>query len=192
MEDREIIDLYWKRDPGAIARSKDKYGTYCFCVAHHILDSREDAEECVNDTWFHAWNGMPPHYPQVLRLFLAKITRRVAFNRVKASLAQKRGGGQLVLALEELPECLVQESPVEDRVVAAELGESIRRFVRDLPEREGNLFARRYFFTESVEDIARRYGLSANHTAVLLSRIRKKLRQHLTKEGYFHEPAGSV
>ena len=92
MEDTQIIQLYWSRDPQAIAQSKDKYGAYCFCVAQNILDSPEDAEECVNDTWLHAWNGMPPHRPQVLRMFLAKITRRVAFNRVKARLTQKRGG----------------------------------------------------------------------------------------------------
>ena len=192
MEDTQIIQLYWSRDPQAITQSKDKYGAYCFCVAHNILDSPEDAEECVNDTWLHAWNGMPPHRPQVLRMFLAKITRRVAFNRVKARLTQKRGGGQLELALEELAECLSQESPVEDQVVARELGESIRRFVRALPRREGDLFVRRYFFTEPVGTIARRYGLSDNYTTVLLSRTRKKLRQHLIKEGFIHEPTGSL
>ena len=192
MEDSQIIELYWSRDPQAIAQSKDKYGAYCHRVANNILDSPEDAEECVNDTWLHAWNGMPPHRPQALRMFLAKITRRVALNRVKAALTQKRGGGQLVLALEELSECLSQESPVEDQVAADELGTCIRRFVRALPEREGNLFVRRYFFTEPIGDIAQRYGLSVNHTAVLLSRTRGKLRQHLIKEGFIHEPPRSL
>lgn len=192
MEDNQIIELYWSRDPQAIVYSKDKYGAYCFCVANNILANLEDAEECVNDTWLHAWNGMPPHRPQALRMFLAKITRRVAFNRAKAALAQKRGGGQLVLALEELSECLSQESPVEDQVVADELGACIRRFVRELPEREGNLFVRRYFFTESIGDIAQRQGLSVNHTTVLLSRTRSKLRQHLMKEGFIHEPSRSL
>ena len=127
---------------------------------------------------------MPPHRPNVLRMFLAKITRRVAFNRWKAESAQKRGGGQLTLVLDELAECLADETDVEDTVIAAELGECIRRFVAALPTREGDVFARRYFFTESVEEIAGRYGLTANHTMVLLSRTRKKLKAHLTKEGY--------
>ena len=192
MEDVQIVDLYWKRDPDAIARSKEKYGTYCFCVASHILASCEDAEECVNDTWFHAWNRMPPHRPQVLRMFLAKITRSAAFNRVKAKQARKRGGGQLEMALEELSECLADTSQVEEQVVADELGECIRRFVRALPEREGDVFARRYFFTESIGEIAQGYGLSVNYTTVLLSRVRKKLRQHLIKEGYIHGPSGSL
>ena len=186
MEDVQIIDLYWKRDPDAIAHCKEQYGAYCFCVADHILDNRQDAEECVNDTWLQAWNRIPPHRPQVLRMFLAKITRSAAVNRVKARLAQKRGGGQLELALEELSECLPGAGQVEEQVVADELGEFIRRFVRGLPEREGDVFARRYFFTESIGEIARGYGLSVNHTTVLLSRTRKKLRQQLIKEGYIH------
>ena len=95
MDDLQIIQLYWDRDPEAIAQTHQKYGPYCFTLAHRILASREDAEECVNDTWLHAWNGMPPHRPNVLRLFLAKITRRVALNRWKASQAQKRGQGEL-------------------------------------------------------------------------------------------------
>ena len=99
MDDLQIIQLYWDRDPEAIAQTHQKYGPYCFTLAHRILASREDAEECVNDTWLHAWNGMPPHRPNVLRLFLAKITRRVALNRWKASQAQKRGQGELPLVL---------------------------------------------------------------------------------------------
>ena len=185
MDDLQIIQLYWDRDPEAIAQTHQKYGPYCFTLAHRILASREDAEECVNDTWLHAWNGMPPHRPNVLRLFLAKITRRVALNRWKASQAQKRGQGELPLVLEELAQCLAQEGdPVTDAAVARELGECIRAFVRALPAREGDLFARRYFFTEPLEDIAGAWGLSVNHTAVLLYRTRQKLKDHLTKEGY--------
>ena len=84
MEDRQIIDLYWQRDPDAIEESQQKYGAYCYTVSHNILHSREDAEECVNDTWLHAWSSMPPHRPARLGLFLAKITRHLSFNRVEA------------------------------------------------------------------------------------------------------------
>ena len=92
MEDLQIVQLYWDRDQQAIACSKEKYGIYCFTVANHILDNFQDSEECVSDTWLSAWNAMPPHRPQVLRMFFAKITRRLAFNRFKANSAQKRGG----------------------------------------------------------------------------------------------------
>ena len=173
MEDHRIIDLYWRRDSRAIEASQEKYGAYCLAVSRGILSDRRDCEECVSDTW-----------PAVLRMFLAKITRRLSFNRWKANTAQKRGGGQVTLALEELAECLAEETSVEDTVIARELAESVGRFVRSLPQREGDVFTRRYFFTEAIPDIARRYGLTANHTAVLLSRTRKKLRQHLEEEGY--------
>ncbi len=187
MEDLHIIELYWNRDPQAIRCSEEKYGKYCFAVANHILGNFEDSKECVNDTWLHAWNGIPPHRPSVLRMFFAKITRGVAFNRFKANTAQKRGSGQMLLVLEELSECLAEETLVEDEVIAKELGACICRFVRDLPVREGDVFIRRYFFTEPIVEIAKNYGLTVNHTTVMLSRTRKKLRQHLIKEGYLYE-----
>lgn len=187
MEDLQIVELYWSRDPQAIAQSQEKYGLYCFWVAHRILDSAEDSEECVNDTWVAAWNRIPPHRPDFLRMFLAKITRRLAFNRCKAALAQKRGGGQMPLVLEELGECVAGSEDVESTYDAKELGNSIRKFVDDLPAREGDVFARRYFFVEPVQVIAQTYGLTENHVSVILSRVRKKLREHLKKEGYLDE-----
>ena len=187
MEDLQIIELYWKRDQQAITECREKYSGYCFSVADHILNSREDSEECVNDTWFHTWNTIPPHRPKILRMFLAKITRRVAFNRFKANSAQKRGGGQVMLILEELAECLADKADVEDTIMEKELGECIRKFVRSLPVREGDVFSRRYFFTESVKEIAEEYELTENHTTVILSRTRKKLKKYLMKEGYIYE-----
>lgn len=184
MDDEQILALYWQRDSRAIEASQKKYGTYCLAVSRGILADPRDCEECVSDTWLHAWQAIPPHRPTVLGMFLAKLTRRLSFNRWKANTAQKRGGGQLPLVLEELEQCVGRESDPADPLIAQELAESIGRFVRALPAREGDVFARRYFFTEAIPDIARRYGLTANHTAVLLSRTRKKLRQHLEEEGY--------
>lgn len=188
MEDLQIVELYWERDPQAIARSKEKYGIYCFSVADHILHNWADSEECVNDTWLNAWNRMPPHRPSALRMFLAKITRRLAFNRFKAYSAQKRGGGSLPLVLDELAECVGDETDVEDSYIAKELGECVQKFVLALPAREGDIFVRRYFFTETVSEIAQGYGLSPNHVSVILSRTRDKLRRHLEKEGFLDEP----
>ncbi len=192
MDDAAIVALYWACDPQAVAHSQHKYGPYCFTVANHMLGSREDAEECVNDTWLHAWNNMPPQRPGVLRLFLAKLTRRAAISRYRARTAEKRGGGELPLALDELGECIASETDVEGEAIAAALGAAIRRFVRALPTREGDVFCRRYFFTEPVADIARRYGLSENHTAVLLRRTRARLKQYLIEEGWMDEPGRSV
>lgn len=184
MEDLQIVQLYWDRDQQAIACSKEKYGIYCFTVANHILDNFQDSEECVSDTWLSAWNAMPPYRPQVLRMFFAKITRRLAFNRFKANSAQKRGGGQLPLVLEELSQCVAGSEDLDGALVAKELGTCIRNFVEQLPPREGDVFVRRYFFTEPVKEIAQKYGLTENHVSVILNRTRNKLKDHLQKEGY--------
>ena len=185
MEDRQIVELYWQRDPAAIERSAQKYGAYCFSVAGNVLGSREDAEECVNDTWYCAWEAMPPHRPNVLRMFFAKIARRLAIDRLKAAGAQKRGGGELNAVLGELSESIAGEEDVEDALIAQELAQTIRSFVGELPVREGDLFVRRYFFTEPVAEIAKCYGLTAGYVSVMLHRTREKLRDRLKKEGYF-------
>lgn len=184
MEDWRIVALYWARRPQAIACSEEKYGDYCLRVARNILGQLEDAQECVNDTWLSAWNSMPPHRPQALGAFFAKLTRRLAFNRWKRNTAQKRGGGQMPLVLEELSQCVAGSESVENTVEAKELGRRVERFLKTLPQRERDVFLRRYFFTEPLGDIGRRYGLTENHVAVLLSRVRKQLRALLEKEGY--------
>ena len=182
MEDSEIVKLYWDRDPEAVAESSRKYGNYCFSVAENLLADSRDSEECVNDTLLGAWNSMPPNRPAKLKFYLAKITRRLAFNRWHSRTAEKRGGGQLPLVLEELEECIAGGRNPEEEVQAAELSGSIRRFVKSLPAREKSVFAGRYFFTEPVEQVAKENGLTVNHTGVILSRVRKKLRQHLMEE----------
>jgi len=184
MEDHQIIELYRQRDADAITETAEKYGAYCYAVAHGILHSAEDAEECVNDTWLRAWDAIPPQQPRVLRMFLAKITRGLAFDRFRAGRTEKRGGGETALVLEELAECLPGRTDVEAEYQGRELGRCVGAFVRALPEREGNLFIRRYFFTEPLAEIAKRYGLSENNVTVILSRTRKKLKTHLLKEGY--------
>lgn len=187
MEDDRIVELYWQKNTVAITESKNKYGAYCFTIAENILHNKEDSEECVNDTWLHTWNAIPPQRPHRLQMFLAKITRNLSFNRLKAKTAKKRGGGEIFLVLDELAECLASESDVENSYAVKELGQHINSFVRTLPEQEGNVFARRYFFTEPVALIAKRYGLTENHVMVILSRTRKKLKTLLIKEGYFNE-----
>lgn len=187
MQDSEIVELYWRRSERAIAETDSKYGAYCFAIADNILHSGEDSAECVNDTWLKAWNAMPPHKPTKLRMFLAKITRNLSFNRFKERTAGKRGGGELPQVLDELAECLASETDVEGECAARELGRCIRKFVAALPERDGNVFVRRYFFTDSVADIASRYGLTDGNVMVILHRTRAKLKSYLAKEGFWHE-----
>ena len=187
MDDSKIIELYCNKDTRAISASMQQYGTYCFSVAYGILNDTQDSEECVNDTWLRAWNAIPPTIPTVLKVFFAKITRHLSFDRYKAKRTLKRGGGDIMLVLEELAECIADESDVEGQVNARELGEVINQFVMSLSEREQNLFIRRYFFSESVKTIADRYDMNENYINVTLSRVRKRLRSHLSKEGYFDE-----
>ncbi len=141
----------------------------------------------MNDTWLHAWNAIPPSRPDALRMFFAKLTRRIAFDLWRHRTAQKRGGGQVSLALEELSQCIPSACDVEDTLTAKELAQSVNAFLRTLPVREGDVFLRRYFFTEPIGEIAASYGMTRNHVSVLLSRTRTRLRQHLIKEGFFDE-----
>ena len=182
MEDHAIIDLYWSRNPEAIQRTGEKYDGYCRTIARNILPDRRDAEECVNDTWLGAWNAMPEARPVLLAPFLGKITRNLAFDRWRASHTEKRGGGELPLVLDELAEC-VSSADTLQTLEAAELGETVNRFLRTLPERECNVFLRRYWFTEPMANIARRYGMREATVRTSLFRTREKLRRYLEKEG---------
>lgn len=183
MDDQQIVDLYWRRDETAITVTQTKYGPYCRRVAANILSDPQDEEECVNDTWLGAWNAMPPHRPLHLPPFLGRITRNLAVSAVRSRSAKKRGGGGYQVALEELTDC-VPTVPGADRAAEdRELEESINRFLRTLPERDRNVFLRRYWFVDSLEDIAQRYGLKENTVRTCLFRTRNKLRSYLEKEG---------
>ena len=182
MEDHAIIDLYWSRNPEAIRRTGEKYGGYCRTIARNILPDRRDAEECVNDTWLNAWNAMPENRPSLLAPFLGKITRNLAFTRWRAGRTEKRGGGELPLVLDELAECASPADTLQT-MEAAELEEAVNRFLHTLPERECNVFLRRYWSTEPMADIARRYGMREATVRTSLFRTREKLKRHLEKEG---------
>lgn len=184
MQDSEILDLYFNRNELAIVETDRKYGGYCFHVANAILQCEEDAEETLSDTLLHAWNAIPPQRPGVLKMFLAKITRNLAFTRWRSRNAAKRGSGETELVLEELAECIPGRERVDDRLNAKELAAAIRAFLDTLPEREQDIFLRRYFFAEESSAIAARYGMKAANILRILSRTRGKLRNYLTQEGY--------
>ncbi len=182
MQDQEIIELYWHRDEKAVAESGQKYGAYCFVIANHILSNKEDADECVNDTWLAAWNSIPPQRPNRFSAFLGRITRNVSLNKFKSKYAGKRGGGELPAALDELGECIPGEDSADGAVNDAELQKCISRFLGGLPERERNIFLRRYWYVEPLAAIAERYGMKQNSVKGSLFRSREKLRKCLEKE----------
>ncbi len=184
MEDAWIVAMYWERNEEAIRQTDIRYGPYCRTVAGRILNDSGDVEECVNDTWLRAWNAIPPQRPAKLRAFLAKITRNLALDQLKAKGRAKRGGGELTLALEELGECVPSPGGVEEALQGRELEGAVNAFLRVLPTRDRDIFLRRYFFVEPVGEIAVRYAMGENAVSAALSRTRKKLRIHLEKEGW--------
>lgn len=183
MEDREIVALYLQRKEQAIDETAAKYGNYCFSIAYNILENTEDAEETVSDAYVGAWQAIPPHRPLNLGTFLGKITRRIAIKRWRMNRTQKRGGGEMALALEELAYCIPAENNMERDMENAELVRILNVFVRELPQTERNVFVCRYWYLDSVQSIAKRYGFSQSKVKSMLSRTRKKLQAHLEKEG---------
>ncbi len=184
MQDKDIIDLYFARNEQAIAESSNKYGYYCTSIAQNILHNMQDAEECVNDTWLRAWNSIPPARPDHLQLYLGGITRHLSLDRFRRQNAAKRGGGEIVLALDEMHDVVASDADVPSQIAEQEFSESFNRFLRSLPERECNIFIRRYYYLDPIPLIAKRYGLSVANVQKILSRTRNKLRAHLEKEGY--------
>ena len=183
MEDGAIIDLFWAREERALQETETKYGGLCRSIAFNILQSREDSEECVNDTWLAAWNSMPVNRPERLNAYLAKITRNFALAKVVKRSAKKRGGGELELALEELDDCVPSDYCLEKEVEDRALAESINTFVDLLPEEEQLIFISRYWFFASEREIAEKQGCSRSRISAMLKRSRDKLKTYLLQEG---------
>ena len=184
MEDERIVQLYWARSSQAIAETDRKYGTYCNSIAYGILQNNEDAEESVSDTYLDAWNAMPPHRPSVLATFLGKITRRIAIDRWRSANRAKRGGGEIVVALEELEQCLAGGQSPEQEIEKKELAQTVNRFLDGLSLWERRVFLARYWYLDSIREIGERFGFSQSKVTSMLFRSRNKLRLQLEKEGY--------
>ena len=182
MEDSMILDLFFQRSEQAIAETDIKYGSYCYAIAYNILGNREDSEESVNDTYLDAWNSMPPHRPAILSTFLGKITRRISIDKLRARNAEKRGGSNLTLALEELEECLSARDDLQKELDAQILAEALNSFLEELSEIERRVFLCRYWYVDSLEVIAKQFGFSPSKVKSMLHRTREKLRKYLEKE----------
>lgn len=184
MEDTRIVDLYWARSEKAIEETSAKYGNYCYSIAFNILANAEDADESVNDTYFNAWNSMPPHRPAILSTFLGKITRRVSIDKWRGQTADKRGNGEITLVLDELSDCIPSRQDVEHEIEAAELAKVINDFVVSLPPMERRIFICRYWYFDQVSAISRQFGCSQSKVKMILHRQRKKLLAHLEREAF--------
>ena len=181
-EDQKIIDLYWNRSENAITETAVKYGRYCTSIAYGILKSREDAQECVSDAYLMAWNAIPPRRPADLGTYLGKITRNLSIDRLRTRNRDKRGGGEMPLALEELEEVVVGSDSPENEAIRKELAASMNRFLGELTVQERYVFLRRYWYLDSLADIAKNTGFSGSKAASMLYRLRGRLKKQLIKE----------
>jgi len=182
MDDNKILALYRERNEHAIEETAAKYGRLCLTVATNLLASPEDANECVNDTWLALWNSIPPEEPENLTAYICRITRNLALNRLRLANTAKRAAGAEI-SIHELEEILpdTRQQPQPD---AQELGRLINAFLHTEKPAARDVFVRKYWFFDSVSEIARQYGYSENKVKSMLFRTRNKLKAYLKKEGY--------
>ncbi len=184
MEDSKIIELYFERSEAAIPETEKKYGAYCKTIAKNILGCEEDAEECLNDTYLAAWNSIPPHIPEKLSLFLGKITRNLSLNRYRKEKTEKRGGGETAAVFEEIEEVVSGSDDIERKSEQREALEAVNEFLKTLSEEKRSIFICRYWYFDSIEEIAKRFGKKESGIYSGLERTRKKLRKYLSERGY--------
>ena len=182
MEDHQIIELYWARNEQAITETSQKYGAFCFSIATNILSIREDTEECVNDTYHHVWNAIPPQRPIKFKPWLGKIVRNLAINLWNKNHTQKRYAGMTEL-LCELDDCIPSPQTVEQEIGDKELTECIDRWLRSIPQEDRILFVRRYWNGIALRDLAEEKGIDPGKMAQRMYRLRIKLKTALEKEG---------
>lgn len=184
MEDSEIVDLYWDRDEAAIAHTQEKYDRYLTKIAWNILANAEDSRESVNDTYLAAWNSMPPHRPGVLSTYLGKITRRISIDCFRGRNRDKRRDSQYALSLEELGECVSGGNTTEEIVNVKLLADSIGIYLRLQSPRARTAFLARYYYLDSLKEVAAACGMTESQTKSLLYRTRVGLKEYLRKEGF--------
>lgn len=184
MDDKAIVQMYWDRDENAISVTSEKYGSYCLSIAKNILYNLEDAEECVNDAYMSTWNSIPTNRPSVLSTYLGKIVRNLSFNLYKKNKAWKRGSGNIDLVLDELSELITDSSKTEDELDCKLLSVAINSFLSGLPAEKRKIFVCRYWYADSVKDIAKRLEMTENSVSVTLSRLRTSLHNYLLERGF--------
>lgn len=182
LDDRKIIELFFARSEYAIIELSNKYGSVCAKVAFNILNNKQDAEECVNDAYLGTWNTIPPQNPKPLLSYVCRIVRNLAIKKYHANTAAKRNSIYDV-ALDELENCFPSSESVEDAFNAIETARSIDDFLKTLDQENRIIFVRRYWHSDSIADLAKRFQTSNHNISVRLFRTREKLKKHLIKEG---------
>ena len=184
MEDHKIIEMYLQRDENAVIQTEQKYTKYCRTIAVHIQHNPEDADETLNDTWLAAWTSIPPHIPQCLKTFLGRLTRNISLNRVRSENTLKRGSAEMRVVFDEINEWLISSQDIEEEVSEQELANEIDLFLDSISDTERNVFVRRYWYMQSIVEIAEAHNFSESKVKSMLFRIRKKLFMRLKKENY--------
>lgn len=184
MHDEQIVELYWQRNENAIAETAEKYEKYLSKVAYNILGNSEDSRECVNDTYLKAWNSIPPHKPERLLAYLSKITRAAAIDVFRKKNSAKRGASEYAISISELEDSFSEGDTPENEVEARLLQKAINDFLRTLPEEERWAFIGRYYFFDSLKEVAAYCKMSQGKVKSMLFRTRKKLRAYLEKERF--------
>ena len=182
MQDDAIVTLYWQRDESAIRETQDKYGRYLTKIAYNILSDLEDSMESVNDTYLSAWNCIPPRKPAKLSAFLGKLTRNISIDRWRNMSAKKRGNGEVDIALDELSECVSGKPSIEEVIIQKEVVACLNRFLATLSDDERIVFLCRYWYVNSINEIADKTGFSIGKIKSMLHRTRGKLSRQLDKE----------
>lgn len=182
MEDSQIIELFWCRDENSILECEKKYSVYCRYIISNILSDGEDISEILSDVFLKAWNTIPPSRPESLKSYLGMLCRQLSLNRSREKRAQKRNA-KIDLILDELGEC-IPDSAQGDMVDAIAMRDSLNRFLASLSTKARRVFIARYWYNCSIFQIAKEYSLKESHVTVLLTRSRKKLKDHLIKEGF--------
>lgn len=187
MDDKDIIDLYFSRDEKALEYTAQKYDSYCYAIAHRILGSEEDAKECVNDVLLAAWDSIPPNRPEKLSLYLGKIAKNLSVNKLRTINAKKRGADYVRVCLDELGEVVPAENDPTALLESEELTRAIERGLKSVSATNRRIFISRYYYLESVGEIASRFCMNENQVKLRLHRTREKLRKMLRKEGLTDE-----
>lgn len=177
MDDKQIISLFFERSEQAITELSQKYGDLCMKIARRILNDHQDAEECVNDAYLGAWNSIPPQSPDPLRAYICRIVRNRSLKKLRTNSAIKRGS-QFEVSLSELEDCIPDNS-MDEQLSISELSAQINAFLAALPKDDRLMFVKRYWFSESISELADAFGITENNVSVRLSRIRGKLHQYL-------------
>lgn len=187
MDDKRITELLYSNNESGLAEVQKKYGSLIGRICGAVLRSREDAEECSNDTLKALWDSIPPNKPDNLAGFICKIARRIAISRVRYNTAAVRNADLLT----ELDECVPSEYSIEDETEKAELSETLNEWLYTLPEKQRLLFVKRYYYFQTVKQAARECGMSATAASTALARLRGSLKEYLTERGMFDETTKS-